>query len=337
MSTVAAPADKQGTPVDPAARARELTARLASLEPDYARACERVEELRAAFVESKKLLDNASDIATRMDDQILGLREELASLPKVQERAPEVTREAGRQEVLEQLTKFGTFQVPDIAAVLRIKKQAAQKFIDEFIEAGVVNDTGVKFGGAKTFEFIGVAYEREEEAEAVEVPVEPQVEKTPLQLVRDFVVQQEEPFGPTAIIVATGVTGETLTECMEALEKRSIVTKQEGAEIWEYQKAQVSGRAAMLDQQRRVAESFRTGAGSAPVGGTGRKMPVSHPEVRSLIDAVTKLGASVTHAPNGHYAVAYDGKRVVISATPSSNRSVMNDRARIRRVLGLGL
>ena len=61
------------------------------------------------------------------------------------------------------------------------------------------------------------------------------------------------------------------------------------------------------------------------------ELVVRHPLVRSLVQDAVAAGAQVQMAPNGHIEVRWDGQRVMISSTPHSRRSVLNDRSRLRR------
>ena len=55
-------------------------------------------------------------------------------------------------------------------------------------------------------------------------------------------------------------------------------------------------------------------------------------EVRKLIGWARRLGCDVTLARSGHYRVTLAGRYVgTIAATPSDRRTLLNDRAFIRR------
>lgn len=58
------------------------------------------------------------------------------------------------------------------------------------------------------------------------------------------------------------------------------------------------------------------------------------PEVRKLIAWAQRLGCQVALARSGHYRVTHGGRYVgTIAATPSDRRTLLNDRAFIRRRL----
>lgn len=71
------------------------------------------------------------------------------------------------------------------------------------------------------------------------------------------------------------------------------------------------------------------------VAGTGKHHPDqfrgTHPEVQALISAARRAGAEVRMTQGGHIEVKCPLKRVLISGTPSSSTSVLNDRTRLRR------
>jgi hypothetical protein len=60
---------------------------------------------------------------------------------------------------------------------------------------------------------------------------------------------------------------------------------------------------------------------------------VSNPDVRELVEAAKKDGCTAVLAPNGHWRITTrDGRKVLISNTPKSSRTVETDRARLRRI-----
>jgi hypothetical protein len=95
------------------------------------------------------------------------------------------------------------------------------------------------------------------------------------------------------------------------------------------------GAAAKLDMQRRAAEAKANGQGSPPVAGTGVGLRISNQAVRKLVADAVKCGAEqpTSLAGNGHIEIKYKGRRVLIAGTPKSDRSVANDRARVRRII----
>lgn len=150
--------------------------------------------------------------------------------------------------------------------------------------------------------------------------------------VRDFAVGQAEGFTVRQLVDATEIPEERARVELTALLRRGVVeyVGMDDLELYAYVKPQGPGAAAELDR-RRPAEGSVT-HGSVPVAGTGKPMKVSHSEVAKLVRDAESAGCVVTHASNGHFAVKTpDGKRLVISATPSNPRSVLNDRARLRK------
>jgi hypothetical protein len=68
-----------------------------------------------------------------------------------------------------------------------------------------------------------------------------------------------------------------------------------------------------------------------PAEGTGRSITIKDAQVRALVQDAIRAGAGVEMASNGHIDVKWEGKRVQIAHTPSSSRTVLNDRTRLRR------
>lgn len=158
--------------------------------------------------------------------------------------------------------------------------------------------------------------------------------------VRDVVVKERDMFSPRLVAEKALVTRDTAIAALRILESRGVVTDESPTPdmpLFAYSPPKDPGAAAKADMARRKAESAqKTGnGGSAPVAGTGKGVKANNPEVQGLIAAAQREGAVVTHAPNGHFEVklpeSLGGKRVLISATPSNARTVMNDRARLRR------
>lgn len=157
-----------------------------------------------------------------------------------------------------------------------------------------------------------------------------------LTTVRDFAVKQTEAFGPSDVEKATEIPRLVALEALKILAVRGVVSDEsidDSLPMFEYRKPQEAGKGAEMDRQRsRAAASSPSSSGSQPVAGTGKPLGVTNPDVRKLIQDAQAAGASVTHASNGHFAVEKNGmRRTLISATPRGTRSVMNDRARLRR------
>lgn len=96
------------------------------------------------------------------------------------------------------------------------------------------------------------------------------------------------------------------------------------------------GRASELDQQRARdnAERQRQRESSAPVAGTGNRPRASNQDVDKLLADCSRAGATISH-DGGHFVITWangtGNHRVAISSTPRDRRSVLNDRARLRR------
>jgi hypothetical protein len=98
-----------------------------------------------------------------------------------------------------------------------------------------------------------------------------------------------------------------------------------------YQKPTDPGPAARIDQDRKPAADDLPRGGTGPVAGTGKPSKATNKEIAEIIDALRKQGIKCDLAPSGHWAVFAPKGRVMISNTPSNPRTVLNDKARLRR------
>jgi hypothetical protein len=274
----------------------------------------------------------------------------LARSPKpiAEMRAGEVEKEERLQKTVEYLQTHhssGTFNASDLAVDMKVERAAAvQTDMRVLEERGVVERTGElefprailaarqanpsKAGGRPAIQYRLAELLRLDPTEGVAQAK-----------VRDFMVQHpDEMFSPQRVAAALEMTINLATDCLEALARRgSIEDKSPSADMRLFQYAgrpKEPGKAAEAHAAERKAGGGN-GAGSnrAPVPGTGTTAKSSNKDVNDLINAAKKAGASVTHEASGHFAVTVpgSGKRILISATPSSPRSIFNDRARLRR------
>jgi len=167
---------------------------------------------------------------------------------------------------------------------------------------------------------------------------EPEVGVNPQAVARMQAWVREQPVGTAfnqhKAAEETKMSPALALRCLEALVAKEIVSDESPSadmRMFEYRKPTDPGAAAKLDAARRPVEA-PSGSGGAPVPGTGGRVKAKNPEVDALIAKLVAEGADVAHAANGHFAVKITGKqRVLISATPGSSRSVLNDRTRLRR------
>lgn len=134
----------------------------------------------------------------------------------------------------------------------------------------------------------------------------------------------------------------TVIKLLEALVKSgggSVKARGENDQRrYRFERSSDPGPAARIEQERRRKSGSR--AVSEPVPGTGRGPKAAHADVQALLNTVVRLVGrdKVTQAANGHWAVECpNGKRVMISSTPSNPRSLLADRARLRRIGGLDI
>lgn len=165
-----------------------------------------------------------------------------------------------------------------------------------------------------------------------------ELERSAAVAVRDFAVSAGDAFSPRQVMEETGLEESDVRTELTDLLRRGVIAfvGMDDLELYEYRKPDGPGAAADLDAKRRERGVFVGGTGSssggAPVAGTGGKVRAANPDVQKLIDAARQQGCKISHAPNGHFEVrAPNGARLLISSTPSNPRTILNDRARLRR------
>jgi hypothetical protein len=258
-------------------------------------------------------------------------------------------QEAAKEERLQRMVVYlqehhstGTFNASDLAVDMQVERSAAvQTDMRVLEERGVVERTGElefprailaarqanpsKAGGRPAIQY--------RLAEKLRIAPSEGVAQAK---VRDFMTQHpDEMFSPQRVAAAMEMTINLATDCLEALVRRgSLEDKSPSSDMRLFQytgKPKDPGKAATLDAARRKDEG--NGVAREAVPGTGAGARSSNKDVQDLINAAKKAGANVTHEASGHFAVSVpgSGKRILISATPSSPRSILNDRARLRR------
>lgn len=336
---------------------RLVQSRMTTLDHEIARNTKRLDELtaerdevnqarealEAKFQEVLRRIEITEEARDKLHDQRREQREEearLAALAPKPRPKTDTVGQGSKKRVLEIATRFGAFTAADVAASAKITPKQAIAFLSELVADGKVIDTGAKFQRSPMYELADLdssAPEPEEEA-PVEPAPEPIRPRTDTARVRDWVVARGDgpgkEFAPRDAAEALELDVALVEQILTQLARRAIVASVGLADmpLWIYVKPTEAGKAAERDMQRRkelAAVATRTGGG--PVSGTGQKLRITDPDVRKLVADATAAGATVTHAPNGHFAVAFGGKSPQIAATPSSRRTVLNDRARLRR------
>lgn len=333
----------------------KLASKQKGLREDFGRLAQRIEELdgeQDALVQQitpmKVQLDalqaKASEVAQRRvivgDQQAKIEREDeavKARLAEIEALMPRRSRDlpvptaAGKvadDQILAAAERFGTFSPKDLAAFLKINVPSVRSALRRFAEQGVVRDTGTKFAGQPMFEHLGAK------------KIEAEEEALSLRLVRDFVTVQKQPFTEQQITADTEVAGKELTDALQYLMQREVIASVgfDDLSLYEYKRPSGAGEAATRDAERRKREgAAKPSTRGGPVAGTGQSMRITDPDVRALVAAIEAADGHVQQTASGHYEVTADDsrKRVLIACTPSSRRTVMNDRARVRRELGL--
>jgi hypothetical protein len=76
------------------------------------------------------------------------------------------------------------------------------------------------------------------------------------------------------------------------------------------------------------------------VAGTGKGLVIAHEGVRALVAKIIAAGGTVVRANNSHYEVRnpeIPKKKTLISSTPRSDRTIENERLKVKRLLNLAV
>lgn len=265
--------------------------------------------------------------------------------------------------VLEYVNAHPTTIVTEAVAALPYPQSAISEYLRALDDAGLIKRTGRnRFpeghtgSGRAAVEFASLTAESEDER--IEIDVRPKTKVTPkvefseveakaLATVRTHVMKTKGPFTPRQVADAVEMSEIVALVFLDALVERRVIHDVSPApdmRLFEFEPVKAPKAPKRAEKSAKVGDSApRRGA---PVSGTGGQnaanVKANNPEVQSLIDAARSAGAEVSKATNGHFAVLIPedgdrpGARVLISATPSGHRTVLNDRARLRRA-GLGV
>lgn len=146
---------------------------------------------------------------------------------------------------------------------------------------------------------------------------------------RDFVEELGVPYN--------AMTVKMIEAHLQTLRKSKIIhykptngLLEKGPQPWVYSRPKDEGAAAKLDKARKPATP--TASNSGPIAGTGRKIKAANKKVQEILDAaVRQVGRDNVFQSGGHWAIITEKGRVLISGTPSSERTLANDRVRLRR------
>lgn len=248
---------------------------------------------------------------------------------------------ANRDAMLTYLAENGASRNRDIYGHVGISQTVSSKHLRDLVAEGLVVAEGITFRLADAAVANGNAVTEPVEEEAVaSEPVAPEGDM--VVHVRDKVRNRIGMFSPQQISGENEWPRDDVEEALADLAGRGILKDMSPAPdmlLYEYVRPTSPGAAAEADIRWRQEETPPPSArGGGPVPGTGRKEKINDPDVRQLVSDVERAGGIVGHAQNGHYDVTLPGgkKRMQIAATPSSRRTVMNDRVRLRRE-GLGV
>lgn len=256
-------------------------------------------------------------------------------------------RDGNRAKVRAAVEKLGGAGLQAIVEeVGDLRQPAVSKHLKSLIEDGEIRREGTP--GTKTVRYlpsVPPSQAGRPSADTGGAPVAPasSVEPTGAELnlltrVRDWAVGHKDgaPFSVAQGAATLDLPNHTVRVILVELAKQGIIVDDSvpGAEaIFHYEKPTEPGKAAELDQQRR-RESTSNGTGSEPVAGTGGGIRASNREVQAILDqCIAQVGADkVSRTGSDHFVVKTpDGGRVILAGTPSHRRSLMEDKARLRR------
>lgn len=294
---------------------------------------ERIEDLRQRVVDltaqEKGLLEEQQVLQGQLADLRAKLEHVKATLIEEAKRDTRLRhmQESARATVI----RLHMFTDSELVAELGDKTRAKKILAAMLCEKPPLLKIG-RLGTRKLYEYVGEIKQVPRDA----IELERDRVANALERLRDWVVNQEGVFTPAQAAFAAEVDRTQALQSLRALADLGIVSDQSPAAdrpMFAYNSATVSDLAAQRDAKtaRQRAASVAV-AGEQEIAGTGKKISVSNKELQALINAALKAGATVSHAANGHFAVEYEGmRRVLISSTPRNARSVMNDRARLRK------
>lgn len=249
---------------------------------------------------------------------------------------------------------LGTFTLPEIAARVGVEPASLRKWMRSRVADEMLAAT-TKVFGAQVYEWRGPEAPEapEDEPEPVDAPVPAAADPVdaslveeappaadvehPENVVRAYVTRTNgDYFSAGEVVDATKLDAGVVDKALGALARYGVIRPAgvDGMDLYEM----------VLGETPVVA---RTGPGpkpgdlapkrGVPVAGTSKREAISNPEVRALVAQIESLGGVVNHASGGHFEVVYQTRRCLISSTPSHARSVLNDKSRVRRQLGLPL
>jgi transposase-like protein len=321
---------------------RAIRAKIANLKDERRRVVVRISASNERLVEIDAALAELTGltVTARRIGQPMQVARPVAAAPVLGDLLGRADATAGR-------LSGSSFTVAELAGLLGVAPSALRRWVRERVASGLLELVG-KFSGQSVYEWWQGATVRElvvteeallenEEADAELLAEDAELlaEIEPIDIgaeARNWVRLQDKPFSRRNFIEASGYDDDTVaTEILDSLVQGGMLRNVGFADLplFEYI------RSAAGIERVRVAEPVVNRNGG-PVAGTGKKLVISNPDTRALVAKIEELGGEVTHAPQGHLEVSYGKQKCLISSTPSSQRSVLNDRARVRK-MGLGV
>lgn len=297
----------------------------------------RILELRERVVTLTATERELTEEAARIEGELARVRDELV-LTKQQ-----LTDEAKQAMKLEKLPTHAArdavirlqgFVMNTLEVELGGDKKRAQAIVNAMLCEKPPTLKESRLGSRKFFEYIGPPPRPSRDRSEIEA----ERRATAAIRLRDWAVEQEDVFTPGQAAAAVEMPRQDAYDGLMSLVDQGILTNESPTPdmpMFGYSSAPVADLAAERDARARreaAAAAPRT-EGAEPVAGTGRKLKVTNKALQSLIDALHKIGATVDPTGGGHLLVQYPGvtKRLLISATPRSDNTVVGERARLRK------
>lgn len=287
-----------------------------------------VERLRANAAERQRLREEettlAAELARVQADHALA-KENLIEEAKRDTRLRFMPDEAPRHVI----ARLGTFVMGELVAELDGDKKKAKRVVDALLAGKPPLLTVDRLGRQKLYTYAGPPPEPKPADAATEARRQ---RAKALERVRDWVVMQADVFTPAQAAFAAELDRDEALELLRKLADTGVVSDESPTAdmpLFRYDATPVADLAAQRDAKRQREQQVRER--STPVAGTGRGLRAGNKDVQGLIDAAIAAGASVTRAGSDHFAVEYPGAgRVIIASTPSSQRTIHRDRAKLR-------
>lgn len=261
-------------------------------------------------------------------------------------------RIAAAQEcaVLARVEERGHAIKTEVEKDLGLPGSRMKTYLDNLENHGILYRSGMRRAKGETHGRTAVEYrpvrvpeeepEEPKEPEPAPAPAAtvtlPVPEDNVLTKVRDWAIRQSDAFQPAAGVEPLQLPLSVVHDALSELARQGILQNEgmAGFPLFRYVPKTEPGAAAKHDAERRPGDGI-TGIQSSATGTgpSGRLQKPTDPDVAALVSDARKAGCEVGKVSSGHWRVkAPNGRSTQISGTPRNKRTILNDRARIRRL-----